>query len=88
MEMWDIYDENKKRTGRTMKKNDWCLKRRRVSPDRAWHRSAHRRQVSDHEAGYDKGVGARLVGGLRRGLSGRRDFKRSGAQGSPRGDRA
>ncbi len=51
------------------------LKRRRVSPDRAWHRSAHRRQVSDHEAGYDKGVGARLVGGLRRGLSGRRDFK-------------
>ena len=26
MEMWDIYDENKKRTGRTMKKNDWCLK--------------------------------------------------------------
>lgn len=34
------------------------LKRRRVSPDRAWHRSAHRRQVSDHEAGYDKGVGA------------------------------
>lgn len=26
MEMWDIYDENKKRTGRKMKKNDWCLK--------------------------------------------------------------
>ena len=44
--------------------------------------------VMAHEAGYDKGVGARLVGGLRRGLSGRRDFERSGAQGSPRGDRA
>jgi 8-oxo-dGTP pyrophosphatase MutT (NUDIX family) len=26
MEMWDIYDEEKKRTGRTMKRNDWCLK--------------------------------------------------------------
>ena len=23
---WDIYDENKKPTGRTMKRNDWCLK--------------------------------------------------------------
>lgn len=26
MELWDIYDENKQRTGRTMKRNDWCLK--------------------------------------------------------------
>ena len=26
MEMWDIYDSNKKVTGRTMKKNDWILK--------------------------------------------------------------
>jgi 8-oxo-dGTP pyrophosphatase MutT (NUDIX family) len=26
MEMWDIYDENKKPTGRTMKRNDWRLK--------------------------------------------------------------
>jgi 8-oxo-dGTP pyrophosphatase MutT (NUDIX family) len=26
MEMWDIYDENKQLTGRTMKRNDWCLK--------------------------------------------------------------
>lgn len=25
-EMWDIYDKDKKRTGRTMKRNDWCLK--------------------------------------------------------------
>lgn len=25
MELWDIYDKNKKRTGCTMKKNDWCL---------------------------------------------------------------
>lgn len=27
MELWDIYDEKKQRTGRTMKRNDWCLKK-------------------------------------------------------------
>ena len=26
MEFWDIYDENKQKTGRTMKRNDWILK--------------------------------------------------------------
>ena len=26
MELWDIYDANKLKTGRTMKRNDWCLK--------------------------------------------------------------
>ena len=26
MELWDIYDSDKKRTGRTMKRNDWNLK--------------------------------------------------------------
>lgn len=26
MELWDIYDSEKKVTGRTMKRNDWCLK--------------------------------------------------------------
>ena len=26
MEYWDIYDADKKPTGRTMKRNDWCLK--------------------------------------------------------------
>ena len=26
MEFWDIYDADKKPTGRTMKRNDWCLK--------------------------------------------------------------
>ena len=26
MELWDIYDSNNQRTGRTMKRNDWCLK--------------------------------------------------------------
>ena len=26
MEFWDIYDANKQKTGRTMKRNDWILK--------------------------------------------------------------
>lgn len=26
VEFWDIYDKNKQKTGRTMKRNDWCLK--------------------------------------------------------------
>jgi len=26
MEYWDIYDKDKKKTGRKMKRNDWCLK--------------------------------------------------------------
>lgn len=26
MELWDIYDKDKKPTGRTMERNDWCLK--------------------------------------------------------------
>ena len=26
MDLWDIYDKNKKPTGRTMKRNDWHLK--------------------------------------------------------------
>lgn len=26
MEYWDIYDKDEKPTGRTMKRNDWCLK--------------------------------------------------------------
>ena len=25
MEYWDIYDAEKRPTGRTMKRNDWCL---------------------------------------------------------------
>ena len=25
-EFWDIYNEKKECTGRTMKRNDWCLK--------------------------------------------------------------
>ena len=25
MEQWDIYDENKQKTGRTMNRNDWNM---------------------------------------------------------------
>ncbi len=25
-EYWDIYDKDKQKTGRTMRRNDWCLK--------------------------------------------------------------
>ena len=32
VEMWDIYDKDKKRTGRTMKRNDWCLRGWRIPP--------------------------------------------------------
>ena len=28
MELWDIYDENKERTGATMKHNDWNIDRK------------------------------------------------------------
>ena len=33
MEFWDIYDSDKKQTGRTMKRNDWNLK----NGEAAWH---------------------------------------------------
>ena len=33
MELWDIYDADKKPTGRTMKRNDWCLKNGRGISD-------------------------------------------------------
>ena len=33
MEFWDIYDADKKPTGRTMKRNDWVFKGWRVSSD-------------------------------------------------------
>ena len=26
IEFWDIYDKHRKRTGRTMRRNDWCLR--------------------------------------------------------------
>ena len=36
MELWDIYDADKKPTGRTMKRNDWCLKDGEYHLTKAW----------------------------------------------------
>ena len=74
MEFWDIYDADKKPTGRTMKRNDWCLK------DGEYHLT-----VLGVVARPDKtflitkrvmkqGLGSGLVGGFRRCSPGRRGF--------------
>ena len=65
MEFWDIYDENKKPTGRTMKRNDWCLKDGEVSPDRTWCRRQTGWYIPDHQTCDDQGMGSRLVGSIR-----------------------
>ena len=62
MEFWDIYDKDKKPTGRTMKKNDWILK------DGEYHLSV---LGVIHTACHDKGMGTGLVGGFRRSRTGR-----------------
>ena len=59
MEFWDIYDADKKPTGRTMKRNDWCLK------DGEYHLTV---------LGVVARPGSGLVGGFRRRSSGRRGF--------------
>ena len=60
VEYWDIYDKNKQRTGRKMKRNDWCLK------DDEYHLTV---------LGVEK-LGTRLVGSVRRGCDGRRGVQR------------
>ena len=65
MEFWDIYDENKKPTGRTMKRNDWCLK------DGEYHLTVlgvvgrPDGYIPDHQTCDDQGMGSRLVGSIR-----------------------
>ena len=76
MEMWDIYDADKKRTGRTMRKNDWRLK------DGEYHLT-----VLGVITGDDQGVGARLVGGFRRRGAGWRGFGGGCGQGDQGRDR-
>ena len=64
MEFWDIYDENKKPTGRTMKRNDWCLK------DGEYHLTVLG-VVGRPDGTFlitkrdDQGMGSRLVGSIR-----------------------
>lgn len=48
MELWDIYDENKERTGRTMKHNDWNMKPGGIPPDGSWSFNETGWKISDH----------------------------------------
>lgn len=75
MEFWDIYDSEKKKTGRTMKRNDWCLKDGGVSSDGIRCDYASGSQISDYQKGHDESLGTRLVGSIRRGCYGGRDIR-------------
>ena len=76
MELWDIYDVNKQRTGRTMKRNDWTMK------PGDYHLTVlgvvrhtdqkTRRQIPDYPACHDQGMGTGMVGSVRRRSTGRR----------------
>ena len=87
MELWDIYDADKKPTGRTMKRNDWCLK------DGEYHLTVlgvvarPESNVSYHKARHDKGMGTGLVGSIRRRSTGWRGVLRGSPSRSERGDR-
>ena len=50
MELWDIYDSNKQRTGRTMRRNDWCLQ------DGEYHLTGNRKQPILHYHKYDENL--------------------------------
>ena len=74
MEYWDIYDAEKRPTGRTMKRNDWCLK------DGEYHLTVLG-VVARPDGTYlitkrvmTKSVGTGLVGSIRRCSAGRRVF--------------
>ena len=74
MEFWDIYDADKKPTGRTMKRNDWCLK------DGEYHLTVlgvvarPDKTFSHYQTRDDKSLGSRLVGSFRRCSTGRGIF--------------
>ena len=81
MEYWDIYDANKQRTGRTMKRNDWCLK------DGEYHLSVlgvvarpDGRYLITKKS-HDTSLGTGLVGGFRR--EPHRPVKNSADAGAP-----
>ncbi len=72
MEQWDIYDENKQKTGRTMNRNDWHMK-----PDEFHLTVLGVLQRPDGKylitrRNLDKGMGSRLVGSSGRRCSCRR----------------
>ena len=74
MEFWDIYDINKKPTGRTMKRNDWSFK------DGEYHLTVLG-VVARPDGTFlitkrviDESLGTRLVGSFRRCSAGRGIF--------------
>ena len=82
MELWDIYDSDKKRTGRTMKRNDWNLK------NGEYHLTVlgvihRRRTLFNYKKSHDKGLGSRLVGSFRRCCTGRRGFQSGSCKRNP-----
>ena len=80
MEYWDIYDEKKQKTGRTMKRNDWNMK-----PDE-YHLTVLG-VLKRPDGRYLIRMGCRLVGSTgRRSQRGRRFQGRSDPR-DPRGDR-
>ena len=74
MELWDIYDSDKKRTGRTMKRNDWNLKNGEyhLTVLGVIHRPDGRFLITRRV--MTKAWGSRLVGSFRRCCTGRRGF--------------
>ena len=68
MELWDIYDENKQPTGRTMKRNDWCLK------DGEYHLTVLGVVARPDKTFLITSLGTGLVGGFRRRSTGRREL--------------
>ena len=68
MEYWDIYDRDKKPTGRTMKlvPEGWG-----IPLDSTWCGSASGSQISDHETSHDESMGTGMLGGFRRSCTGR-----------------
>ena len=86
MELWDIYDADKKPTGRTMKRNDWCLK------DGEYHLTvlgvvARPDQTFLITKRVMTKAWAPLVGSIRRRSAGWRGVLRGSPSRSERGDR-
>ena len=68
MEYWDIYDKDRHKTGRTMKRNDWILK------DGEYHLSV---------LGVIRRPDGRFLITRRIGTTGRGNFRRGSHQGNP-----
>ena len=74
MELWDIYDENKQPTGRTMRRNDWHMKPGEFHLTVLGVIARPDGQLSYHKTCHDESLGTGLVGGFRRRGTGRREL--------------